>query len=199
MALKLNVDLEQFKGLDANDIGSWPILVRSVAILALCALLLFLGYWFDTQHQWQTLEDVRKKEQELKDAYRVKAAKAASLEIYRKQMVEMERSFGAMARQLPSEAEVEGLLDDISQAVLANALESKLFKPGAESTAGFYAELPITISMSGSYHDFGRFVSDVAAMPRIVTLHDIKITGDDSDNLNMNAIAKTYRYLEKQK
>jgi type IV pilus assembly protein PilO len=190
-----NIDFEQFKGLDPNDPGSWPILVKAVAVIVACIAVLFAGYWFDTQHQLADLEKAEKKEGELKETFKVKELKAINLDAYKKQMKEMEQSFGAMLRQLPSKTEVAELLVDISQAGLANGLEFDLFKPLAEKPAEFYAELPIDVKVTGTYHDFGNFVSDVAALPRIVTLHDITIT-TKGDVLSMSTTAKTYRYLE---
>ncbi len=190
-----NFDFEQFKGLDPNDPGSWPLAVKTVAIIAVCLAVLGAGYWFDTQHQLTELEKAKTKESELKDTFKAKQLKAVNLDAYKQQMAEMERSFGAMLRQLPSKTEVAELLVDISQAGLGNGLEFELFKPLAEKPAEFYAELPIDVKVTGVYHDFGNFVSDVAALPRIVTLHDISIASKD-DTLTMSTTAKTYRYLE---
>ena len=194
MKLK-GIDFEQFKGLDPNDPGSWPSLVKNMAIAAVCILVLAGGYWFDTQHQLSALDKAKEKELELKDSFKAKQLKAANLDAYKQQMADMERSFGAMLRQLPSKTEVAELLVDISQAGLGNGLEFELFKPLAEKPAEFYAELPIDVKVSGNYHDFGNFVSDVAALPRIVTLHDIKISAKGNE-LSMSTTAKTYRYLE---
>lgn len=190
-----NIDFEQFKGLDSSDPGSWPVLVKAIAVLAVCLAVLGAGYWFLTQHQLAELEQARQKEIELKDTFKVKQLKAVNLDAYKQQMADMERSFGAMLRQLPSKTEVAELLVDVSQAGLANGLEFELFKPQAEKPAEFYFELPINIKVTGRYHDFGAFVSDVAALPRIVTLHDIKISAKD-DKLTMSTTAKTYRYQE---
>lgn len=190
-----NIDFEQFKGLDPSDPGSWPVLVKAVAVLAVCLAVLGAGYWFVTQHQLEELEQAKQKEIELKDAFKAKQLKAVNLDAYKQQMADMERSFGAMLRQLPSKTEVAELLVDVSQAGLGNGLEFELFKPQAEQPAEFYFELPIDIKVTGRYHDFGAFVSDVAALPRIVTLHDIKISAKD-DELTMSTTAKTYRYQE---
>ncbi len=190
-----NIDFEQFKGLDPSDPGSWPVLVKAAAVLAVCLAVLGAGYWFVTQHQLEELEQARQKEVELKDAFKAKQLKAVNLDAYKQQMADMERSFGAMLRQLPSKTEVAELLVDVSQAGLANGLEFELFKPQAEQPAEFYFELPINIKVTGRYHDFGAFVSDVAALPRIVTLHDIKISAKDK-KLTMSTTAKTYRYQE---
>ncbi len=193
---------EDLKSLDLNDVGSWPVPVKALAIVCLSVGVLFLGYWLDTQNQLAELERAEKKEIELKQVFETKQHKAINLDAYKQQMKEMEQSFGAMLRQLPSKTEVAELLVDISQAGLANGLEFELFKPAGESPEEFYAELPINIRVTGAYHDFGRFVSDVAALPRIVTLHDISISaarGAEGDvSLVMAATAKTYRYLEEE-
>lgn len=196
-----SIDLEQLKTLDFNDVGSWPTVAKAIAILLLSVAVLFAGYWFDTRQQLDMLEQAEKKEAELKETFKTKQVKAINLEAYKQQMADMERSFGAMLRQLPSKTEVADLLVDVSQAGLANGLEFELFKPLAEIPAEFYSELPIDVKVTGRYHDFGKFVSDVAALPRIVTLHDISIvTGKEGDKggatLTMSAKAKTYRYLE---
>lgn len=197
MAKGMNFDLDQFKDLDLNDVGSWPVAVKVVAITALCAVLLGLGYWFDTSDQMEALDQARQKEQTLKEQFKKKQFRATNLEGYKSQLADIERSFGTMLRQLPSKTEVAELLVDISQAGLANGLEFELFKPRAEIPAEFYAELPIDVRVTGTYHDVGRFVSDVAALPRIVTLHDINIVAAGKDGqLKMSAVAKTYKYLE---
>lgn len=190
-----NIDFEQFRGLDPNDPGAWPGLVKGLAILVVCILVLGAGYWFDTQHQISELDTIKGKELELKDSFKAKQLKAANLDAYKQQMADMERSFGTMLRQLPSKTEVAELLVDISQAGLGNGLEFELFKPLEEKPAEFYSELPIDVKVRGTYHDFGSFVSDVAALPRIVTLHDIKISAKGQE-LSMSTTAKTYRYIE---
>lgn len=200
--MSLNIDLEQLKSLDLNDVGSWPVAAKIIAIIILSVAVLFAGYWFDTRQQLEVLEQAEKKEAELKETFKIKQVKAINLEVYKQQMADMERSFGAMLRQLPSKTEVAELLVDISQTGLANGLEFELFKPLAEVPAEFYSELPIDIKVTGHYHDFGKFVSDVAALPRIVTLHDITISSSSKGNnkaatdLSMSVKAKTYRYLE---
>ncbi|RJQ45904.1 MAG: pilus assembly protein PilO [Gammaproteobacteria bacterium] len=196
--------------LDFNNIGSWPNPAKAVAVGVLCIAVLGAGYWFDTKSQWETLTQSRQQEQELKQTFEAKQRKAANLDAYQQQMAEMKQSFGAMLRQLPSQTEVEGLLVDISQTGLASGLEFELFKPEAEIPRDFYAELPIRIKVTGSYHQFGNFISGIAALPRIVTLHDISITQapqketgkkgtGPSAPLVMEITAKTYRYLEETK
>ena len=188
----INID---FNDLDINNIGAWPTPVKAIIIIIICAAALAAGYFLDIKDQQDILERAERSEVTLKQDYETKQAKATNLEAYRQQMQEMEESFGAMLRQLPSKTEVEHLLVDISQTGLASGIEFTLFKPGAENFTAFYAELPISISMTGNYHQFGNFVSGVAALPRIVTLHDIKIIAGKGD-LTMSLTAKTYRYLD---
>jgi type IV pilus assembly protein PilO len=160
-------------------------------------VLLFAGYWFDTRDQLAELDRHERKEKQLKDTFKAKVNKAANLEAYKQQMVEMEQSFGAMLKQLPSRTEVAELLVDISQTGLASGLEFELFKPQGEVPLEFYAELPIQLRVIGEYHEFGNFVSGVAALPRIVTLHDFSISPQkEGGKLVMEAKAKTYRYLD---
>ncbi len=182
--------------LDLSTIGSWPVAVKAAVIGVLCALVLALGYFLDIQKKMEELDRVRAKETELKNEFERKQAKAANLEAYKKQMKEMEVSFGTMLRQLPSKTEVDDLLVDVSQTGLSSGIEFELFKPLAERRIDFYAELPIQITMIGSYHQFGDFVSGVAALPRIVTLHDIGLSNLKDGKLKMEVMAKTYRYLD---
>lgn len=200
--MNLKFDLSDLSNIDFNDVARWPMFLKVIVIILLCGAVLGAGIWFDTRNQLDILEKSVKKEQELKKTFVTKQNKAANLADYRAQMDDMKRSFGTMLRQLPGETEVEALLVDISQTGLANGLEFELFKPGNESPAEFYAELPIQIKVLGNYHDFGRFVSDVAALPRIVTLHDFSIKpqarSKGQGGLVMEATAKTYRYLDEE-
>ena len=182
--------------LDLSSVGAWPMPVKAALIAVVCIIVLALGYFLDTQKQLDTLERNRTEENTLKKDFESKQAKAANLDAYKKQMEEMKQSFGAMLRQLPSKTEVEDLLVDISQTGLASGIEFQLFKPEAELKIDFYAELPIKMKMSGTYHEFGRFVSGIAALPRIVTLHNISIIEDRDGSLTMDVQAKTYRYLD---
>lgn len=188
--------------LDINNIGSWPVAIRGVLIALLCVAVLAAGYFLDTQGQLEQLDRARLDENRLKQEFETKQAKAANLNAYREQMKEMKESFGAMLRQLPSKTEVESLLVDISQTGLSSGVQFELFKPEPEQFFDFYAEQPIRIVVTGTYHEFGRFVSGVAALPRIVTLQDIRIqgagTGGKSQKLKMTLLAKTYRYLDEQ-
>jgi type IV pilus assembly protein PilO len=192
--------IEQLRTLDMRDVGRWPLAVRGLfigLIFAVCAAFgWYMFVWDDERPQLQKAEA---EEQDLRNQFSTKQQRAANLDAYKAQLAEMERSFGAMLRQLPGKTEVPNLLVDISQTGLAAGLQEKLFQPGGEKSNGFYAELPIHIKLVGSYHEFGDFVSGIAALPRIVTLHDIQITpvSDKSyDNLVMDVTAKTYRYIE---
>ena len=193
------MNLDDLKNLDINNVGAWPLPIKGVAFALMFVAVLGLGYWFESRNQLPELDQARKQELDLKETFKTKAAKAANLEAYKQQLEEMKQSFGAMLRQLPNKTEVAELLVDISQTGLASGLEFELFKPEQEVPKDFYAELPITIRVKGKFHDFGAFVSGVAALPRIVTLHDINIkpaSEKDSGKLVMNVTAKTYRYIE---
>ncbi len=183
--------------LDFNNVGAWPVPVKAGLIVVVCILILVAGYFLDIKGQLENLDRARAQEAKLKQEFERKQAKAANLEKYKAQLEEMKKSFGTMLRQLPSKTEVEDLLVDISQTGLAAGVEFQLFQPGQERQIEFYAELPIKMKMTGTYHQFGRFVSGIAALPRIVTLHDINITRDKkSGKLVMEVTAKTYRYMD---
>ncbi|MDT8403149.1 type 4a pilus biogenesis protein PilO [Sulfuriflexus sp.] len=192
------MNLNELNELDFQDMGNWPLPAKVMAIVLLCALILFAGYWFDTKDQQAQIDRLEQTERKLKQDFRVNASKAANLELYKQQMVDMQQSFGAMLKQLPSKTEVAELLVDISQTGLASGLEFELFQPTAEVPLEFYAELPIKLRVTGDYHEFGNFVSGVAALPRIVTLHDFVITPAKDGKLVMKATAKTYRYLDEE-
>jgi type IV pilus assembly protein PilO len=194
--------LEQLQTLDRRDIGRWPMPFR-IGLIALIFILVTLGasYYFVWQNKRPELLRVQEEELQLRQTFEQKQKKAANLEAYKEQLREMERSFGAMLRQLPGKTEVPSLLVDISQTGLAAGLEEKLFQPSNEVRREFYAELPIKIRLTGSYHELGTFVSGIAALPRIVTLHNIEIKPigkEDAglDELQLDVTAKTYRYLE---
>jgi len=194
------MNLSDLNNLDPNNIGSWPIAARAIVIALLCIALLFAGYYLHTSDQILELDTARAKEVTLKQEFEKKQAKAASLDAYKAQMIEMQRSFGALLQQLPGKTEVADLLVDISRVGIVSGLEFELFKPEAEVPKEFYAELPIKIRVKGSYHQFGNFASGTAALPRIVTLHDLSIASNaktSDGRMIMEATAKTYRYLEK--
>jgi len=192
--------LDELRSLDPREPGRWPLPVRAGAVaLAFVVLTLALVYFFVWDEQRPELQRHEAEEQQLREQFRAKHAKAVNLEVYKQQLKDIERSFGALLRQLPGKTEVPNLLVDISQTGLAAGLEEKLFQPQGEQKRDFYAELPIKIRLSGSYHQFGEFVSGIAALPRIVTLHDIeiKLEGKDAyDQLSLELTAKTYRYLD---
>lgn len=195
----MNQLLEELRSLDPNDVGRWPFAFRvgAIGIVFLIALIA-AGYLLAWSPQKPLLEQAQAEEQSLLATLEQKARKAANLEAYKEQLNEMEKSFGAMLRQLPNKTEVPNLLVDISQTGLAAGLEEKLFQPAPEVKRDFYAELPIKIRLTGSFHAIGNFVSGIAALPRIVTLHDIQIdsAGKEQDQLQLDVTAKTYRYLD---
>jgi type IV pilus assembly protein PilO len=194
--------LEELRALDPRDPGRWPLPVRAGAVVAaFFAVTIGLIYAFVWNSQRPELQRHQAEEQQLRLEFRGKHAKAVNLEIYKQQLKDIERSFGALLRQLPGKTEVPSLLVDISQTGLAAGLQEKLFQPQAEVKRDFYAEKPIKIRLTGSYHQFGEFVSGIAALPRIVTLDDIDIKPDGKDaydQLSMDLTAKTYRYLDEE-
>jgi len=194
--------IEELQSLDANDVGRWPLPFR-VAVIAIVFLLVTgLGiYWFIVQDKAPQLERAQAEEQELRTTFENKQRKAANYDAYKQQLTQIEQSFGTMLRQLPGETEIPSLIVDISQTGLAAGLQEKLFVPQAEIPRDFYAEKPIQIRLTGGYHEIGNFVSGIAALPRIVTLHDITITPENQetfDNLSMEVTAKTYRYIDEE-
>lgn len=184
--------------LDFDNVGAWPLPVKLVIWTVLFIGVLTAGYYYHIKDLQTQLAQVEAKEVALKTDFEKKAFQAANLEAYRQQMVEMEESFGALVSQLPSDTEVPGLLEDITNKGLLNGLQIASIDLQSESAREFYVELPIAISASGSYHDLGAFISGMAGLPRIVTLHDFTISakGDDANNLGMSIIAKTYRYKD---
>lgn len=182
--------------LDVNNAGIWPAPIKAIVVLIIFALILGGGYWFFIKDQYTQLERVERTEQELRESYESKAYQVANLEVFKAQMQEMEETFGALVRQLPSETEVPGLLEDITNTALGNGLALQEVALQPEQRRDFYSELPINIRVSGSYHELASFVSSVASLPRIVTLHDLTITptGGDGERLDMQVVARTYRY-----
>jgi type IV pilus assembly protein PilO len=189
--------LDELRRLDPREIGSWPVVPKLGALVVLLALLLFAAYWFDWSNQWDQLNAARGKEAELRNQFLDKKRQAINLEAYRKQLADIEQSFGAMLKQLPNKSEMEALLSDINQAGLGRGLQFELFKPAAqEIMSDFYAELPISIKLAGNYHDIGAFASDVSQLSRIVTLNNVALTLDKDGRLIMDATARTFRYLD---
>ena len=203
------MDLNELNQLDVNNFGEWPNPAKAVIVLIACLALGGLVYYLDTKDQLARLDQAQASERDLRVSFEAKQRKAANLDAYRQQLAEMQESFGAMLRQLPNKTEVASLLVDVSQTGLANGLEFQLFQPEDERTKDFYAELPIRIRVTGTYHDFGRFISGLAALPRIVTVHDVQITAGEAakpgtrsiaedSKLTLQATVKTYRYLDEE-
>jgi type IV pilus assembly protein PilO len=190
--------LDDIRRLNFREVGNWPLLPKLVVLGVLFLIIVALGGLLDWRDQMQTLDSAQANEGKLKDEYASKKARAVNLELYVQQLKEIEQSFGALLKQLPNKSEMDALLTDINQAGLGRGLQFELFKPAAqERMAEFYAELPINVKVTGSYHDMGAFASDVAQLPRIVTLNDLNIT-NDKGTLTMDAVAKTFRYLDEE-
>jgi len=194
--------VEELQSLDVNDVGRWPLAFRVAVIIIVFVVVLGMGvYWFVIEDKAPQLQRAQEEEQTLRVSFENKQKKAANYDAYKAQLTQMEQSFGTMLRQLPGKTEIPSLIVDISQTGLAAGLQEKLFQPQAEIPRDFYAEKPIMISLSGGYHEIANFVSGIAALPRIVTLHDINITPDNQDtydDLTIQVTAKTYRYLEEE-
>jgi type IV pilus assembly protein PilO len=191
--------LDELRRLDPKSIGSWPIAVQFVTLLLILALVVFLGYWFDWRNQLTEINTLRERESTLRTTYMDKKRQAINLPAYQKQLEDIEQAFGALLRQLPNRSEMDALLTDINQAGLGRGLQFELFKPAAsETTSEFYAELPINIRVTGSYHELGSFASDISQLPRIVTLNDIAVSTGRDGMLTMDAVAKTFRYLDEE-
>jgi len=191
---------DDLRSLDVNDVGRWPLLFRGLAIGLIFAITTAAAtYYTVVKQKLPVLEAAQQQEEQLRGAFELKQRKAANFEAYRSQLAEIEQSFGAMLRQLPGKTEVPSLLVDISQTGLAAGLQEELFRPQGELIKEFYAELPIQIRVTGTYQELARFINDVAALPRIVTVHDISLKGRSdlpAGDLVMDLTAKTYRYLE---
>ena len=190
--------LDDLRTLNFRDVGAWPLLPKAALLFAIVLVIVALGYLLDWKDQWDTLEQQEREEASLKDQYAQTKAKAINFELYVQQLNEVEQSFGALVKQLPNRSEIDALLTDINQAGLGRGLQFELFRPASQETmAEFYAELPIKIKITGTYHDMGAFASDVAQLPRIVTLNDINIS-NDKGTLVLDADAKTFRYLDEE-
>lgn len=185
--------------LSFKDMGIWPAPFKVAAMAILFGALLLAGYWFIWKDQMEALDQSRQEEQKLRLDFLDKKKQALNLDLYREQVKEIEQAFGALVRQLPNKSEMDALLTDINQAGLGRGLEFELFKPAPQETVrDFYAEMPITVRITGSYHDLGRFASDVAQLPRIVTLNNLAISQNKDGVLALDAVAMTYRYLDEE-
>lgn len=189
---------QDFKGLDPNNPGMWPLAPRIAVMVGLLAATVGAFWWFDWQGQAETLAQREREEIQLREGWVSKKRQAVNLEEHRRQLAEIDRQFGALLKQLPNRAEMDSLLSDINQAGLGRGLQFELFKPGANVVKDFYAEMPIDIRVTGGYHELGEFASDVARMPRIVTLNNVALNADSEGRLKLEAKATTYRYLDEE-
>ena len=190
--------LDDIRRLNIREAGTWPLLPKILILGLLVLLIVGAGAYFDWKDQFEALETAQNEETKLREQYAQKKVKAINFDLYVQQLKEVELSFGALVKQLPNRAEIDSLLTDINQAGLGRGLQFELFRPATqERMADFYAELPITIRITGNYHDMGAFTSDVAQLPRIVTLNDVAIA-NDKGTLRMDAVAKTFRYLDEE-
>ena len=191
--------VDSFRNLNPKDVGAWPVAPRVAALLVLVALILLTGWWFVWNDQLEALAQRQQDELKLKDEYVAKKTQAVNLDLYVQQLSEIDRSFGALLKQLPNKSEVEALLIEINQSGMGRGLQFELFKPGQELVKDFYAELPINVRLTGNYHDFGAFAGDVSKLSRIVTLNNISIAVNSQTkdgSLSMDAVTKTFRYLD---
>lgn len=189
---------EDFRYMDPNDPGGWPLIPRIVVLLGLFLAILAGGWWFVWSDQLTELDNKHAEEQKLKDQWLVKKRQSINLDLYTQQLAEIDRSFGALLKQLPNKSEVESLLVEVNQAGLGRGLQFDLFRPGPELVKDFYAEMPITVKINGSYHDIGAFAADIARLPRIVTLNNIAIAPLKDGQLSLDAVTKTFRYLDEE-
>lgn len=191
--------LSDFHNLNPKDVGAWPLPPRVAVLLGLFAAILLGGWWFVWNDELEVLAAKQQDELRLKDEYVSKKTQAVNLDLYTQQLSEIDRSFGALLKQLPNKSEVESLLVEINQSGMGRGLQFELFKPGKEVSKDFYAELPISVRLTGSYHDFGAFAGDIGALSRIVTLNNISISANPQTkdgSLVMDAVTKTFRYLD---
>jgi len=188
--------LDDINKLDLKTLADWPLPSKLVALALLCVALVAAGWWFDWRDGMETLDATRQKEVELRGVFTTKKNQAINLEAYKKQLVDIEQAFGALLKQLPNKQEMDALITDVNQAGLGRGLQFELFKPEAETVSEFYAETPIRVKVTGGYHDLAAFVSDVSKLSRIVTMQNISMVPAKDGVLNMDAIVKTYRYLD---
>lgn len=188
----------QFRGLNPNDVATWPLFPRLAALVAIFVVTMVAGWWFVWNDQIADLEAKGQEEVRLKEEYVDKKKKAINLDLYLQQLNEIDQTFGALLKQLPNRSEMDALLIEINQAGLGRGLQFEFFKPGAEQVKDFYAELPIQVKLSGNYHEFGAFASDIAKLPRIVTLNDMAVNTGKDGKLSLDAVVKTFRYLDQE-
>ena len=198
----LNIDLkavfDDFHNLNPKDVGAWPLAPRIAVLVGLFLVVLFIGWWGWWSEQLSTFELRQQEELKLRDDYVAKKSQAINLDLYVQQLNEIDRSFGALLKQLPGKAEVESLLVEVNQSGMGRGLQFELFKPRQEIVMDFYAELPIDVRLTGNYHDFGAFADDIGRLSRIVMLNNLAITPAKDGSLVMNAVARTFRYLDEE-
>ena len=192
------MNLEDLNKLDFKTVADWPLSAKLGLLGVLFALVVAAGWWFLWSPALATLDESKAQEAELKSTYVTKKGQAINLDAYKKQLADIQQSFGALLKQLPNKQEMDALVTDVNQAGLGRGLQFELFRPGAETKNEFYAELPIQIKVTGSYHDIAAFTSDVAKLSRIVTIHNISLVPAKGGDLAMEAVAKTYRYLDEE-
>lgn len=190
------MNFNDLNNLNLKDLANAPMSIKAVVLAVTLAVIVFFGYWFLWSGQLDSVNAAQQEEMTLRDSFMNKKRQAVNLDIYKQQLNDIDHSFGALLKQLPNKSQMDALLSDINQAGLGRGLQFELFRPGTETPKDFYAELPISIRVTGAYHDFGAFASDISQLSRIVTLHDLDIGPDKDGNLYMNATIKTYRYLD---
>jgi type IV pilus assembly protein PilO len=195
MAVNLNAFVEDLKSTNWNDPGTWHAAPKALVLAAILVVIPVAGYFFDTASQIEMLELGQQEESRLKQQYLDKKRQAINLDLHRQQLREINVQFGALLRQLPDKSQMDALLVDINQAGLGRGLQFELFRPGSDAVREFYAELPISVKVIGTYHDMGAFASDIGQLSRIVTLNDVTISTQKDGNLVMDATARTFRYL----
>ena len=188
--------LDELNSLDLKTLADWPLPTKLVALGLLCVAIVAAGWWFDWRDGMETLDVTKQKETELRAVFTTKKNQAINLEAYKKQLVDIEQAFGALLKQLPNRQEMDALITDVNQAGLGRGLQFELFKPESETISEFYAETPIRVKVTGGYHDIAAFVSDVSKLSRIVTLQDINMEPTKDGAMNMDAVVRTYRYLD---
>lgn len=190
--------LDEINKLDLKTLADWPVPTKLAALALLCLAIVVAGWWFDWRGGMESLDTARQKETELRGVFTTKKNQAINLEAYTKQLVDIEQAFGALLKQLPNKQEMDALITDVNQAGLGRGLQFELFKPDAETVSEFYAETPIQVKVTGGYHDIAAFVSDISKLSRIVTLKDISMEPAKDGVLNMDAVVRTYRYLDEE-
>lgn len=190
--------LNELNNLDLKTLADWPLPTKLVALALLCAAIVLAGWWFDWRGGMDTLDAAKQRETELRSVFTTKKNQAVNLEAYKKQLADIQQAFGALLKQLPNKQEMDALITDVNQAGLGRGLQFDLFRPEAETVSEFYAETPIQVKVTGGYHDVAAFVSDVSKLSRIVTMQNIGMEPGKEGLLNMDAVVKTYRYLDEE-